>query len=243
MYVHQMEHRRVQTGFAGHLRPGGLRHFGMADDPLYTEPYIDVDEWRDEPIRHRCVHGGFAGAELRFSIYLPPTEQYDGRFFQHITPVPDNEHLAEGLSGEEDKIGFAIASGAYFLETNGGGPSGTPGSDIDPTIAAYRANAAAATRSRVIAAEMYGEHRPYGYSYGGSGGGFRTIGGAENTTGVWDGFVPYVIGSPQAIPNCFTVRMHAQRVLRDRFDEIDDAVDAGGSGDPYASLDPEERDA
>jgi hypothetical protein len=27
-------------------------------DLLYTKAYIDVDEWRDEPERHRYVHGG-----------------------------------------------------------------------------------------------------------------------------------------------------------------------------------------
>ena len=215
---------------------------GPGDDE-FSEPYIDVDEWRDLPVRHRYVHGGFAETETRFSIYLPPPEQYEGRFFQHITPVPDSENLAQSATGEEDKIGFSIASGAYFLETNGGGTSGSPGSSVDPTIAAYRANAAAAQHSRVVAAEMYGEHRPYGYAYGGSGGGFRTIGGAENTTGVWDGFVPYVIGSPMAIPNVFCVRMHAQRILRHRLDEIVDAVEPGGSGDMYEGLDPEESDA
>ncbi len=214
-------------------------------DDEFREPYIDVDEWREIPVRHRYVHGGFANTETRFSIYLPPAELYEGRFFQHITPVPDSENLAQGAIGEQDKIGFSIASGAYFLETNGGGTSATgrPGSDVDPTIAAYRANAAAAQYSRVVAAQMYGEHRPYGYAYGGSGGGYRTIGGAENTTGVWDGVVPYVIGSPMAIPNMFTVRMHAQRVLRHRFDGIVDAVEPGGSGDMFDGLDAEERDA
>ena len=215
---------------------------GPGDDE-FSEPYIDVDEWRDLPVRHRYVHGGFAETETRFSIYLPPPELYGGRFFQHITPVPDSELLAQTATGEEDKIGFSIASGAYFLETNGGGTSGSPGSSVDPTIAAYRANAASAQHSRVVAAEMYGEHRPYGYAYGGSGGGFRTIGGAENTTGVWDGFVPYVIGSPMAIPNVFCVRMHAQRILRHRLDQIVDAVEPGGTGDMYEGLDPEERDA
>ena len=99
-----------------------------AGDDEFGEPYVDVDEWRDDPVRHRYVHGGFAGTETRFSIYLPPPEQYEGRFFQHITPVPDSENLAQGAVGEEDKIGFSIASGAYFLETNGGGTSGSPGS-------------------------------------------------------------------------------------------------------------------
>ena len=212
-------------------------------DVLFTEPYVDVDEWSDLPVRHRYVHGGFAGTETRFSIYLPPAELYEGRFFQHITPVPDSEHLAQEATGEQDRIGFSISSGAYFLETNGGGASGRPGSPVDPTIAAYRANAAAARSARVVAAEMYGEHRPYGYAYGGSGGGYRTIGSAENTSGVWDGFVPYVIGSPMAIPNMFTVRMHAQRMLRHRFDQIVDAVEPGGSGDMFEGLTAEERGA
>ncbi len=68
--------------------------------------------------------------------------------------------------------------------------------------------------------------------------------GAPRTpSGVWDGFVPYVIGSPMAIPNMFTVRMHAQRILRNRLDQIVDAVEPGGSGDMFEDLDAEERDA
>jgi hypothetical protein len=212
-------------------------------DPMFNDPYVDLDEWRDAPVRHRYVHGGFTGTRTRFSIYLPPESSYEGRFFQHITPVPDSEHLAQQQApGEQDKIGFAVASGAYFLETNGGGVHGGYGSD-DPTVAAYRANAASAQFSRLVAAQMYGDHRPYGYAYGGSGGGFRTIGGIENTVGVWDGAVPYVIGSPMAIPNMFTVRMHAQRILRHRLDRIVDAVEPGGTGDPYDGLSAEEHDA
>src|ERR1700735_2872667 len=168
---------------------------------MFTRPYVDVDEWRDRPVRHRYVHGGFAATETRFSVYLPPAELYEGRFFQHITPVPDSECLAQDASGEQDRIGFSIASGGYFLETNGGGASGRPGAAGDPTIAGDRANAAGAPYARLVAADMYGGHRPYGYAYGGSGGGYRTIGGAENTAGVWDGFVPYVIRSPMAIPD------------------------------------------
>src|SRR6516165_2857559 len=43
-----------------------------------------------------------------------------------------------------------------------------------------------------------------------------------------------------AIPNVFCVRMHAQRILRDKFDQIVDAVDPGGSGDPFEGLDLEQ---
>ncbi|MET1754963.1 PKD domain-containing protein [Novosphingobium sp. RD2P27] len=213
-------------------------------DPTFAQPYIDVDEWRDAPVRHRYVHGGFKGTDTRFSFYFPPKAQYQGRFFQHITPVPDSENLAQKAKpGEFNKIGSAFESGAYFIETNGGGQIDlTRGANVlkDPTITAYRANAAAAAYSRKIASQIYGGKRPFGYAYGGSGGGYRTIGSLENTTGVWDGAVPYVIGSTMAIPNMFTVRMQALRVLRDKFSGIVDAVEPGGSGDPYAGLTPYE---
>ncbi|MEU0303564.1 hypothetical protein ABZ252_29590 [Streptomyces sp. NPDC006175] len=209
----------------------------------FDHPYVDADEWRDTPRPHRYIHGYFKGTDTRFSLYFPPLENYGGRFFQHITPVPESEHLAQSATGQEDKIGFAFAAGGYFLETNGGGSSGAPGSATDPTIAGYRANAAAAEHSKVIARQVYGDHRPYGYAYGGSGGAFRTMGCAEHTTGVWDGFVPYVPGSPMAVPNVFAVRMHAQRVLRHVFDRVVDAMEPGGSGDPYRDLTPEESAA
>ncbi len=205
---------------------------------MFSQPYIDMDEWRDKPYRYRYVHGGFKNTDTRFSFYFPPAERYDGRFFQYITPVPDSENLSEGMHGEEDRIGFAMDSGAYFVATNGGGKQGNamPGSGIDPTIGAFRANAAAARYSREVALEMYGGKRPYGYAFGGSGGGFRTISGAENTVDVWDGVVPYVIGSPMAIPNVFTVRTYAMRVLEKKLPEIADAVDAGSQKNPFTDI-------
>ncbi|WP_202410407.1 hypothetical protein [Pseudomaricurvus sp. HS19] len=215
-------------------------------DPHFTKPFIDLQEWRDIPVRHRYVHGGFEGTDTRFSLYLPPKEQYEGRFFQYITPVPDSENLSQGKSGEEDKIGFAIASGAYLVESNGGGKEGmaVPGSGIDGTIGAYRANAAIAQYSRDVAKKFYEtDARPWGYAFGGSGGAYRTIGGMENTSGVWDGAVPFVMGSPMAIPNVFSVRMHAMRILHDKFPQILDALEPGGSGDMYAGLNEEEAAA
>ena len=209
----------------------------------FDRPYVDLDEWRETPVRHRYVHGGFAGTTTRFSFYLPPAEQYEGRFFQYVTPVPESENLAPGQTGEEDKISFAVASGAYLVETNGGGSPFGPDAPPSSLVGAYLANAASAEYSRRVATEMYGTGRPYGYLFGGSGGGYRTMGAAENTTGVWDGFAPFVIGSPMALPNVFSVRMHAQRVLRDVLDDVVDAVEPGGSGDPYATLDADQAEA
>ncbi|MCJ8156076.1 PKD domain-containing protein [Sphingomonas sp. LaA6.9] len=227
-----------------HDKPSPTPTAATAEDPMFKEPYIDLDEWRDAPVRHRYVHGGFRGTETRFSFYFPEKQQYEGRFFQHITPVPDSENNAQlPAAGEESKMGFAIASGAYFVETNGGGKGVAGFGSADPTIGAYRANAAAAAYSRVVAQQMYGGNRPYGYAYGGSGGAFRTIGSIENTEGVWDGVVPYVIGSTMAIPNMFSVRMHAMRILGGKFPQIVDAVEPGGSGDPYAGLSADETAA
>jgi len=236
----------LMAAVAGASHPGAQVPAAVPDD-LFKDPYIDVDQWRDTPVRHRYVHGGFKGTETRFSIYLPAREQYQGRFFQHITPIPEDENLAQKAApGEYNKIGFAIASGAYFLETNGGGRlelGKAAGAPTDPSITAYRANAASAEYSRVVAVQMYGGKRPYGYAYGGSGGAYRTVGSFENTSGVWDGVVPYVLGSTMAIPNMFTVRIRAMRILRDKFPQIVDAVEPGGSGDPYAGLTDEQAGA
>lgn len=214
------------------------------EDEVLSRPFIDVDEWRDAPVRHRYVHGGFTETDTLFSFYLPEAEAYEDRFFQHVTPVAQSENLAPTVPGVHNKIAFAVASGAYFVETNGGGPdAANPMSGMDPTIGAYRASAAAARFSRIVAREVYGrDDRPFGYLYGGSGGAYRTIGSSENTAGVWDGFVPYVPGSPMSIPNVFSVRMHAQRILRDVFPKIVEAYDAGG--DPAAlDLTSDERAA
>jgi hypothetical protein len=211
-------------------------------DPDYDKPYVDVDEWRDDPVRHRYVHGGFENTELRFSMYFPPEEQYDGRFFQPIMAVSGSEHIyGQQLMGRTGGgIDFAIDSGAYMVESNLGRLTPYPGDDS--TVTGFRASAAAAEYSRILAAEMYGEHRPYGYCFGGSGGGFKTMSCVENTD-VWDGGVPFIIGSPMSLPNVFSIQAHAMRILWDKFPQIVDAIDPGGSGDMYAGLTTEERDA
>jgi len=218
-----------------------VKNFKTADT-LFQQPYVDIDEWRDKPVRHRYIHGGFKGNSSRFSFYFPKKETYQGHFFQYITPFPDSENGSQGRTGEEDKIGFSVGHGAYFVETNEGGNfSFSSPSKSDPLLAAYRVNAASAEFSRVIAKEIYGGKRPYGYAFGGSGGAYRTVGGFESTNGVWDGIVPYVLGSDQAIPNVFTARMFAMSSLKDKFPEIVDALEPGGSGDIYAGLNRDER--
>jgi hypothetical protein len=210
-------------------------------DPLFVEPFVDADEWRDEPERHRYVHGGFTDTDLRFSMYFPPEDRYGGRFLQPLMHIAGDENMAStgelaGLGGQA--LAFAFDSGAYLVESNQGstmmmGP---------PDVTGFRASAATAQYSRVLAEEMYGDHRPFGYVFGGSGGAYKAMACYENAPGVWDGAVPFIHGSHVSMPNVFTVQAHAFRVLDDVFDQIVDAVEPGG-GDPYDDLDDEQRAA
>lgn len=213
--------------------------YDAAGDGQFANPYIDIDEWRNEPVRHRYVHGGFRGTETKFCFYYPEKEKFRNRFFHFLMPVQGPETSVQGCQGEEDMIGFSILHGAYLVQTNMGGVVNGGGDDT----LMYRCSANAAQYSRKLAEEMYGCERPYGYVYGGSGGGFKTMSCAECTAGIWDGAVPFVIGSPMAMPNVFTARVHAMRVLRNRMEQIVDAIEPGGSGDPYAVLNEEEADA
>ena len=114
---------------------------------------------------------------------------------------------------------FSIISGAYFIETNGGGENdfSKPNANVDPTIAAYRANAACAQFSRVSASLWQRKASVWILVLVAVVVHIARLVAWKTQIGVWDGAVPYVLGSPMAIPNVFTVRMHAMRILHDKF--------------------------
>lgn len=222
--------------------------YSPVGDPQFCSPYIDVDEMRyrvladQSRVEYRYVHGGFEGTTVKFIYCFPEKEAYEGRFHQFLCPFPgpDEEIASLDKVGEDDKIAFALTHGAYFIETNMG--SGSPFANNPDGTMIIRSSAAAAEYSKTVANEMYGVHRVYGYLYGGSGGGYKTMSCMESTD-VWDGGVPYIIGSPMALPNCLTTRVYGLRMLRHKLPLIADALDAGGNGDPYAALDQEEAAA
>ncbi len=223
--------------------------YDAKQDEQFRKGYIDIDEMRTRRLDDgreypfRYMHGGFEGTPVKFSFCFPEKEQYEGRFYQYLSPFPGPEEELASLpvTGIDDKIAFCITHGAYYVESNMG--SAEMHANSEDNTMSYRSSAAAAEYSRVMAQKVYGyEHRPYGYVYGGSGGGYRTIACIENTN-AFDGAAPYVIGSPYAIPNCQTTRAHAERLLRNKIPQIIDAVDAGGSGDPYEGLNEEEAAA
>lgn len=232
----------LAAGTSGKSLKGQKLDF-VCKDTQFKNPFVDIDRVIMQPVRCRYIHGGFDDGTL-FSFYFPiEKENFTGRFFQYITPFPDSETSAQAYPAEVNPIAFSVSHGAYFVETNEGGKLdfNAPSTKRDASIGAYRANAACAELSRHIAQLIYGCGRPFGYCYGGSGGAYRTTGSMESTEGVWEGAVPFVLGSPNAIPNVFGVRMNALRVLRDKMADIVDAMEPGGSGNPYATLNAEER--
>lgn len=219
--------------------------YDAKSDSDYQKPYIDTDETRERvmpdgsSIPYRFVHGGFRETDVKFSFCFPLREQFRGRFYQYLCPFPgpDEEMASFERRGEDDIIAFCLENGAYFIETNMGSSSAFGGNPDAKKL--WKSSAAAAEYSRTLAIEYYGCTRPYGYVFGGSGGGYKTIACIENTN-AWDGACPYVIGSPCSLPNTITMHVQGMRTLRHVFPKMIDALDAGGSGDMYEGLTEEE---
>jgi len=217
-------------------------------DPRFKNPQIDLVEQRTNPVPHTFMHGFFPDTDARFAFYFPPPEQYEGRFILGPThQLTNNENGRNPI--------FAFASGAYLVATNLGGSENPllplPIGAADTSIRGYRVNTEAARFSRVVANEFYaeshGEHRPYGYIYGGSGGSYMTICTLQQTSGIFDGGVPFISANHMATPYTYNVRILALRLIRDtgvnKFPDVMDAIDPGGSGDPYATLNAEQAEA
>ncbi|WP_420540266.1 S-layer homology domain-containing protein [Paenibacillus polymyxa] len=190
-------------------------------DSQYNNPVIDREVDLTSPVPHHKVSGHFEGTDAKFNFYLPPKEQWKGRFFQKVYPLYDENAF-------DSHIAFGAASGAYTVQTN--------------ASSGYRIDAAAAKFSKVYAADYYDtDDYIYGYIYGGSGGSLQTIGAIENTKGVWDGAVPFVPVVPTSIPNNGFILAYTNFVLGDKALQVKDALSPGGSGDPYSSLNDMEK--
>ncbi|MDR7187001.1 hypothetical protein J2X85_004062 [Microbacterium trichothecenolyticum] len=201
-------------------------------DALYAQPVIDAETDETSPVAHRRVSGHFEGTNIQFNIYLHAEQdkaQWDGRFFQYTYPTT----FAAGQStarASDRAIGFALASGGYAVQAGNSSVS-----------LGYRHAAAAAKFAETVAAAYYGsDHEIFGYLYGPSGGSFQTVGAAENTDGVWQGFVPMVQAVPTPSSYNFNGRSAAELILGDKAAAIRDALLPGGSGNPYATLDAAE---
>lgn len=216
-------------------------------DETFQKPVIDCREIKERKtadggsVSYHYIHGFFGRTSVKFLFCFPQKEQFQWRFIQHLSPFPGPDEELAGLdkSGEDDFIAFALTHGMAYVESNMG--SGAVfGSEPDSTIF-YRSSAAVAEYCRVVAQELFGEHKVYGFAFGGSGGGYKTMSCLENTN-AFDGGIPFVIGSPVSLPNCLTVWAHGARLLRHCWERIVDAAEPGGH-DIYDGLNAEEAAA
>ena len=200
-------------------------------DPVYNQPVIDSETDVTVQVPVHLVSGHFAGTTKRFNIYLPRGIQFDGRFFQLVYPL-DDENAEDGVPpdfGPPQRIAFGAASGGYTVQTNGGG--------------GYRVDAAAAKFAKTVAANYYGWSGPH----------LRLrLRGQRRLVSRRSGpsRTPWVCGTgrchsssgvPTSIPNNFFVRAFARFVLGAKAPQIADAVAPGGSGDPFAGLNATEQ--
>ncbi|WP_207455310.1 PKD domain-containing protein [Herbiconiux sp. SYSU D00978] len=201
-------------------------------DQQYNKPVVDEEVDVASPVPHRRISGHFEGTNISFNIYLHASNQKDqwqGRFFQFTYPTTFSPEQ-NTAKADDRAIGFALTTGGYAVQAGNGSVS-----------LGYRHGAAAAKFAEKLAAAYYGTDREiYGYLYGPSGGSFQTVGAAENTTGVWEGFVPMVQAVPTPNSYNFNGRAAAELILSDKAADIRDALLPGGSGDPYATLDAAE---
>jgi hypothetical protein len=215
----------------------------------FSRPYIDLDEERTEPRPHRFVSGGFEGTTARFALFFPPADVYQNRFLQQCGANLDSaagpamfvSGPVAALFGALDQpfeAGCYLVASVAFL-----GYDSEPG---DNTYA-HRATAASALQSKQIAAQVYGSEPAYGYVFGGSGGGRRTIDCMENHSDVWDGAVPFMTGgrwfngNTSIFANYYSSMSNVRRLLGPKLEGLIDRMDVGGSGDPFAGLNGSER--
>lgn len=220
--------------------------YHAGDDTRFSVPVFDQEYDGLRPIEgmrrlpYHYIHGYFGNdTNVKFSFYLPAKENFTNRFFQYLSPFPgpDEELASVNPSGLNDKVAFALVHGAGFVETNMGSKAMFTGPAETGIIQKSSGEAAELFRKTVMT--RYGCLRPYGYVYGGSGGGYKTMCCIENSD-CFDGAVPYVIGSPASLPNTICLHAQGQRTLRRVFGKIVDALDAGGSGNMYEGLTEDE---
>jgi hypothetical protein len=231
----------------------------VVTDQFFGSPYIDVDEWRETPHPHRHVHGGFAGCDTRFAFYFPAIEEWQGRMYMPLEGAhAGHEDAFGGMMGELiGGLGLTVRLGGYMAESNMGhiGDDIDPKGGDDPTLYGWRAAAETGRFSKHVAAQVYGSAPHHSYVWGGSGGGRRSPLVLENAPDVFDGALPFMGGgdvrpfpATERIQGAqvmsFACMFNVHRLLRDPAKSLRliDAMQPGGSGDPFVGLSSHERE-
>ena len=228
----------------------------VVTDDFFGRPWIDVDEWRETPVPHHHVHGGFEGTDTRFTFYYPPVEVYGGRMYQPLEGANaghedsfGNEH--GNLLGGLDMI---ARLGGYMVESNMGhiGDVFDAKAGEDPTIYGWRAAAESGRFSKFAAAQVYGAPPHHSYVWGGSGGARRSPLCLQYAPDVWDAALPFMgdanvdeHGNYRLIKGGggnFSAMFNVQRLLGPKLTGVVDAMQPGGSGNPFEGLTTHQRE-
>lgn len=224
--------------FAGYTLKDGL------DKALYDKNQVISIEYVDHVFHHETgdridipyclkVTGTFGeksvfGDDIFWSVYLPPADQFKGRFYQRLYPFNTSEVPYE--------LPFTFSNGGYQVEYY--------------ELFKLNGSAIAADIGRTIAKNYYKYNGYiYGYAHGASGGSTAAIQMIEDKTyNVWDGGIAIVMTMPTTLS--FNMGTGSDPIdgfkivaLRHRAEQIWDAMRPGGSGDPYAGLEDWERAA
>jgi hypothetical protein len=87
----------------------------MKLDEYFGPAVVDIDEWRDKPVRHRFIHGSFEGTYTNFILCFPENESYDGRFIQFLQGGIGGSEYA-GYSNQA--LWVAYLHRGYYVESN-----------------------------------------------------------------------------------------------------------------------------
>jgi hypothetical protein len=204
---------------------------------------------REHPRPHRYVHGGFAGTATLFSFYFPEAKLYGARFAQWFEGGAGGNERSITVPVDDPKptqwdylydMAFDDING-YLLESNQGHGQFDKAPEAVPGLFSWRASAESARFSRHVAAQIYGHAPRHGYIGGIGGGGGRAMLSLENAPDVYHGCTPQIIGSSVS---AYSAMQRAILFLGpEKLKRVIDAVEPGGSADPYADLDALQREA
>lgn len=231
----------------------GASLLGRHDDYSPTQagfgtPFIDQDEWLETPVPHRLVHGGFEGTQTLFSFYLPPAGKYQGRLLQlleggaggHENLLSANAH-GYGVESAPWQYEFAFDEfGAVLIESNQGHYPNT-GNGFHNDVWLFGASAESARFAKWLANQIYGAPVRHAYIFGASGGGHRSFQCLMRAPDVYDGAVPQVFGVNPA--PYWSIMGQAVSLLGRDIKKVRDALEPGGSADPFDGLTYPQREA
>ncbi len=203
----------------------------------FGQPFIDVDEWRDVPCRHRYVHGGFERSSTRFSLYLPDATIFSGRFLQYLQGGAGGNERSAGA----DVMHLAFDNGMYLVESNQGHINNPAELADDLSVLLWRASARSAEYGREVAEGMYGSPPHHGFLLGGSGGAVRAFLCIQARPDLWQGAVPFMINQTGLFAFNASLFAWTILVLGGDVDRLVDATRPGSEVEPVSAMSTADR--